>query len=373
MKDLRIYIHVPFCKQRCAYCDFVTYDDKSYLTDSYFKAAGRELDLYAPVIDKSKVTSVFFGGGTPSLPDASYISGLLQRTNASEDAEISIEVNPGTVDRSKLKDYKDAGINRLSFGVQSFDDEMLMIMGRIHDRQTAIDNISEAIDLGFSNISIDLIFGYPRQTYESFVKSINTALELGVRHLSCYSLKVSESTPLHRMIKNKLLPEPDDALDREMYKGALKILSENGFKHYEISNFAMPGYECRHNIGYWKLDEYIGIGVGAHSYYDKRRFSNTEVPGDYIRSINLYNIPEVFSEEIDQEESMKEFVILGLRMTQGIAARDFQDRYGVDILNVFREQIHECIEENLLHYSGTHYMLTEKGLDFVNQVFSKFI
>lgn len=373
MKDLRIYIHVPFCKQRCSYCDFVTYDDKAYLIDSYFKAAGRELDMYAPVIDHANIKSVFFGGGTPSFPEASYITELLSKCNPAPDAEISIEVNPGTVNREKLKAYFDAGINRISFGVQSFDNNELMIMGRIHDRITAIKNIKEAFDVGFTNISLDLIFGYPKQTPESFKKSLETALELGVNHLSCYSLKISEETPLHGMIKNKLLPEPEDTIDREMYKGALKILSEAGFRHYEISNFAKPGYECNHNAGYWKLDEYLGIGVGAHSYFESRRFSNTEIPGDYIRNLDQFKIPEASSEYIDESESMKEFVILGLRMVDGVNINDFRYRYNKDIFSKFKNEIKESIEEGLLQISDSNILLTRIGLDFANQVFRKFI
>lgn len=373
MKDMRIYIHVPFCKQRCAYCDFVTYDDKYYLVDSYFKAAGRELDMYSPQITKCKVNSIFFGGGTPSYPDAQYITGLLEKCNPAPGAEISIEANPGTVDSDKLKAYFEAGINRISFGVQSFDNDVLMIMGRIHNRSTAIRNIREAFDTGFSNVSLDLIFGYPRQTLESFKRSLDTALELGIKHLSCYSLKISEKTPLNDMIKNKLLPEPDDATDREMYKAALKVLKGAGFMHYEISNFALPGFESSHNTGYWKLDEYIGIGIGAHSYFNGRRFSNTEIPGDYIRSLDQYHIPEVSAEIIDEKESMKEFVILGLRLISGINTNEFRERYNKDLLVVFRTEIEECVSSDLLMTSGTNIKLTKKGLDFANQVFRKFI
>ncbi len=373
MKDLRLYIHIPFCKQRCAYCDFVTYDDKSYLIDSYFKAAGRELDIYAPTIDNSNIKSVFFGGGTPSLPEASHIGDILRKCNPAPGAEISIEINPGTVNREKLQSYYDFGINRISFGVQSFDNDVLMIMGRIHDKATAIKNIKEAYDVGFSNVSLDLIFGYPMQTTETFERSLNMALELGIKHLSCYSLKVSENTPLHSMIKSKLLPEPDDATDREMYKGALKILREAGFRHYEISNFAKPGYESQHNIGYWKLDEYLGIGVGAHSYYEGKRFSNTEIPGDYIRLLDQYHIPEFNSDIIDEQESMKEFVILGLRMIDGINTNDFKTRFSKDLFSVFRQEISECTEAGLLKTAGQVVQLTTKGLDFANQVFRKFI
>lgn len=373
MKDIRIYIHVPFCKQRCAYCDFVTYDDKSYLIDSYFKAAETELALYAPTINHSNVKSVFFGGGTPSYPDAIYIKKILKKCNPVSGAEISIEVNPGTVDREKLKKYLDAGINRISFGVQSFNNDVLMVMGRIHDKSLAIRNIKEAFDVGFKNVSIDLIFGYPLQTVESFQDSLNTAIKLGIKHISCYSLKVSEGTPLKEMITNQLLPEPDDETDREMYKGALKSLSKAGFYQYEISNFALPGYECNHNIGYWKLDEYIGIGAGAHSYYKNIRFSNTTILGDYIRKLNQYEIPTVESETIDENESMKEFVILGLRITKGINVNQFKEKYNKNLLDVFRNEIDECVKSELLSSTGSYFHLTSKGMDFANQVFRKFI
>jgi len=373
MDNLRIYVHVPFCSQRCAYCDFVTYDDKSYLIDSYFKAAEREVALYLPDLKKGALKSIFFGGGTPTFPDASYLAGLVRKFNPKAGAEISLEANPGTVNREKLQLYREAGFNRISFGVQSFDNDVLTVMGRIHDKTTAIRNIREAFAAGFQNVSIDLIFGYPLQTKEKFRNSIQTAIELGVKHLSCYSLKVSEGTPLEDMIRNRLLPEPDDELDREMYWMAVEVLKKAGFDHYEISNFAYPGYECNHNIGYWKLDDYIGIGAGAHSYFKNERYSNTENIAEYIKRLGQYEFPVAESTVIDEKESMKEFVILGLRMIEGVSLVDFRERYGVELKVVFGNQILSSISDGLLSNNGKYIKLSPKGLDFANQVMRKFM
>jgi oxygen-independent coproporphyrinogen-3 oxidase len=373
MKELRIYIHIPFCRQRCAYCDFVTYDDKSYLIDSYFKALETEIALYAPQINNSKITSIFFGGGTPSYPEAKYIKGALNKFKFTGETEISIEANPGTVDYDKLAEFREAGINRISFGVQSFDNDMLLIMGRIHDRALAIRNIKDALKAGFDNISIDLMHGYPLQSEEGFRDSLKTAVDLGISHISCYSLKVGEGTPLQGMLDKGLLPEPDDKSDRNMYRAALGYLSAQGFKHYEISNFAKPGKECKHNIGYWVLDEYLGIGAGAHSYYKDRRFSNTGDLGKYIRNLNEYKIPEEYSEAIDEIESAREFMILGLRMIDGISTEDFLDKYNKDIFSVFGNEINECIDAGLLAAEGKMLKLTSRGLNFANKVFRKFI
>ena len=373
MKDLRIYLHIPFCRQRCAYCDFITYDDKSYLIDSYFKSLNKEIALYSPKLDKSNITSIFLGGGTPSYPDTKYINAALSTFNINKDTEITIEANPGTVDYDKLVEFREAGINRISFGVQSFENDMLIIMGRIHDRALAIRNIKEAVKAGFTNISIDLMHGYPLQTEEGFRNSMKTAVELGISHISCYSLKVGEDTPLQNMLDKGLLPEIDDEKDRSMYKAALNYLPSKGFRHYEISNFALPGYECKHNIGYWVLDEYLGVGAGAHSFIDGRRFSNTGDLGTYIRSLNEFKIPEVYSESIEKSESISEFMILGLRLINGINTEDFNKKYNQDIFSVFENEINECVEAGLLISTSKTIRLSTKGLDFANKVFRKFI
>lgn len=373
MKDLRIYIHIPFCKQRCVYCDFVTYDDKSYLIDSYFKSLDTEIALYSPELDKANITSVFFGGGTPSYPEAKYIKAALKRFKISEDTEITIEANPGTVDYEKLCEYREAGVNRISFGVQSFENDTLIMMGRIHDRSMAVRNIKDAFRAAFKNINIDLIHGYPLQSMEGFLNSLKSAVELGVTHMSCYSLKVEEGTPLQSMIEKGLLPEPDDELDRNMYKAALEYLPKNGLRHYEISNFALPGFECKHNIGYWTLDEYLGLGVAAHSYIDNRRFANTDDIGFYIRSLKEFKIPETYSELIDSKESKSEFMILGLRLIGGLDIEEFQKKYNENIFTVYGNEINECIEAGLLTFSGKKLKLTTKGLNFANKVFRKFI
>lgn len=359
--------------QRCAYCDFVTYDDKSYLIDGYFKALQTEIAINLSKFSNRKIKSIFFGGGTPSYPDPSYIKGALNEFSFDKDTEITIEANPGTVDRERLVEYREAGINRISFGVQSFDNDMLIIMGRIHDRAVAIRNIMDAKKAAFENISIDLMLGYPMQTEKMFRNSLETTVELGIKHVSCYSLKIEEGTPLDGMIDKGLLSEPDDEEDRRMYKAALGYLQSNGFRQYEISNFAIPGYECEHNIGYWVLDEYIGFGAGAHSYLDGLRYSNETNLGEYIRALKDLRQPLDYTEKITIDESMKEFMILGLRMTKGISIVNFKTKYGIDIYSVYGNKINECIDAGLLIFNDNRLKLTAKGKDFANQVFRKFI
>lgn len=373
MKDLRLYIHVPFCQNRCVYCDFVTFADKSYLIDSYFESINTEIALHGDKISKANIKSVFLGGGTPSYPPADFIKGTLEKLNINEDTEISIEANPGTICLEKLQKYREMGINRISLGVQSFDNDILTVMGRIHDRTTAIKNIEETFRAGFTNVSIDLMFGYPMQTEKIFNESLKIAVELGVDHISCYSLIVEDSTLLYNMIKNGVLKEIDEQTDRNMYEMAKQMLGTNGYNQYEISNFAKPSFECKHNIGYWKLDEYIGIGLAAHSYYAGCRYSNTENISEYIRSIKKYKIPEIYSENIDKKESIKEYIILGLRLTDGINTKDFKEKYGKDVFHYYGNEIMECIKKNLLEYKNEKIRLTKSGMNLANQVFINFI
>ncbi|NLV35773.1 MAG: radical SAM family heme chaperone HemW, partial [Clostridiaceae bacterium] len=284
-KSIGLYFHVPFCKSKCYYCDFNSYSGMDYLAGSYFDALYSELDRRLDTIEDRPVRSIFIGGGTPSLVEPKYITRLLElcskHLQLDGEAEISMESNPGTLNFENLKAYKQAGVNRLSIGLQAWQDRLLKELGRIHDRDQFVKNIEAACKAGFSNINADLIFGLPGQSFEDWKETLEavTSLKHGdgspvLKHLSCYDLKIEEGTVLGDRLKAGTLTAAEDELDRRMYQYTIEMLSDKGFHQYEISNFARPGYECRHNLVYWKAQEYAGFGAGSHSYLDGYRFSN---------------------------------------------------------------------------------------------------
>jgi len=373
MKNLRVYIHIPFCKSKCQYCDFNSYANKNYLIDSYINALCHEIDLSNNKIKNKNITSIFIGGGTPSFIDSNYIKSILEKFEIGNDTEVTIEINPGTVDKNKLIEYKNMGINRVSFGVQSLNNNLLKLMGRVHDKKTAIENIKLAYEVGFKNISVDLMFGYPTQTLEVYKDTLNEILTLSIQHISCYSLKIEENTMLDKMINRKILQLPLEKTDRDMYHLTEKILNENSIFQYEISNYAKIGYECKHNIGYWELDEYIGFGISAHSYFENKRFSNIDSIGEYIREIGQNRLCITNIEEIDLNESKKEYIILGLRLNKGINIKKYYELFKVQFELEYKTEIRYCMDLKLLNYKNNVYSLTDKGKDLSNSVFVKFI
>jgi len=373
MNELRVYIHIPFCKSKCQYCDFNSYDSKDYLMDSYVEALCKEIDLYYYKIKNKKITSIYIGGGTPSYLKASLIKKILSKFDFDNKCEVSIEINPETVSDIKLKAYKDMGINRLSFGVQSLNDKLLRLMGRIHNKDTAINTIKLAKDIGFKNISVDLMFGYPLQPFEMYKQTLEGIVKLNIQHISCYSLKIEKDTPLYTMMHKNMLPEVDEELDRKMYHFTNSFLRKNDIFQYEISNYAKMGYKCKHNIGYWKLDDYIGFGISAHSYFENKRFNNSEDIVEYIRGIKNNKLQIIFEENIDKEESKKEYIILGLRLNSGINISDYNKKYNTDFISEHGETLETCIENKLIEIKGDIVKLTKKGKDLSNTVFVKFI
>ena len=307
--SIGIYIHIPFCKSKCYYCDFNSYAGRENLAGSYFDALYKEIMLRSRRLGGRQVCSVFIGGGTPSLVDPGYITKLIdvcrEHFHVVDDAEISMESNPGTLTYDRLRAYRDAGVNRLSIGLQAWQDRILKSIGRIHNRQQFVDNLKAAEECGFDNINVDLIFGLPGQTLGDWMETLEAVTGFGpakhvsgqsehrpgpVKHISCYSLAIEEGTVFGDRLDARLLEPADDGLDREMYHRAVDMLAEKGFRWYEISNFAVPGYECRHNLLYWKTREYAGFGAGAHSYLDAVRFNNVYGIEEYIRAVdNAYN------------------------------------------------------------------------------------
>ncbi|MCR4435429.1 MAG: radical SAM family heme chaperone HemW [Clostridiales bacterium] len=376
-KSVGLYIHIPFCKSKCYYCDFNSYAGMESYASDYFKALKNEIFIYSDKLKGDTVKSIFIGGGTPSLVDGRYIYEIInhcrQNLDIDRHAEISIETNPGTLSLEKLTTYAAAGINRLSMGLQAWQDSLLKTLGRIHRREEFVENFNIARRVGFKNINIDVIFGIPGQRLEEWDETITQIVRLDPEHVSCYSLKIEEDTVFGEKLASGSLVPVDDELDREMYYLAKDCLSRNKFNHYEISNFAKPGFECRHNLIYWKDESYIGVGAGAHSFFEGKRYNNTCGVESYIRQISRGNMPVENVHRIERNEEMSEFVILGLRLIGGIAANEFKLRFGTDIFSLYGKQLHQLSGRGLIQWDGERIRLTNLGLDVANQVFVEFI
>ena len=376
-KHIGLYIHIPFCKSKCNYCDFNSYPQKEALFAPYFDALKKEILIRSENMADFEIRTIFIGGGTPSVVDTEYIYGLLnicrQNFNIARNAEISIESNPGTLSYEKLVSYKICGVNRLSIGLQAWQDKLLMEMGRIHNHSDFLENLKLAVKAGFENINVDLIFGLPGQTLEDWTETIINVMNLGITHVSCYSLKIEDDTVFGERLREGLLQEADDELDREMYRFAVDKLLEYGFMHYEISNFAKKSFECKHNLVYWNVEEYLGIGAGAHSYLENKRSNNKYGVEEYLNAVsNLHDFQQNV-QIIGKAESMSEYLILGLRLIDGVSAGEFRSRYGEELFDIFGKQIAKHIKKQLLEQENDRIRLTRFGLDIANEVFSDFI
>jgi len=376
-KTLGLYIHIPFCKSKCLYCDFNSFAGIETLIEPYFNALKKEIEIYAGRLEDCLIRTIFIGGGTPSFVDASFISDLLGACRCNftikKDAEISMEANPGTLSREKLEIYMKAGINRLSMGLQAWQNRILKSVGRIHTVEEFLTNFRQARDEGFKNINIDLIFGLPGQTMPDWKETVDNVAGLNPEHVSCYSLKIEKDTPFGEMLETGKISQTEDELDREMYYYAKEKLTGNGMKHYEISNFAYPGFECAHNLIYWKAEEYIGIGAGSHSYFNGERYNNVYDIYSYIEEVAKEIIPQENIERIDFQDRLSEFIILGLRLVEGISTVEFREKFGCDIFDVYGRQLKKLTERGLIKHTGNNIMLTGKGLDLANQVFIEFV
>lgn len=377
VKKLGLYIHIPFCRAKCNYCDFNSYPGKEDLMESYFHALEAEIGLCAPEAGDSEFGTVFIGGGTPTLAGPALIYRLMNacrsRLNISGDAEISMEANPGTLTFEKLAGYRACGANRLSVGLQAWQDGLLKELGRIHTSGEFEENFRLARKAGFRNINVDLIFGIPGQKINEWSETVSKVVGLGPEHISCYSLKIEEGTVFGDRLESGLMEEPDDELDRKMYWYAVNRLEKSGYRHYEISNFAKPGMECRHNLVYWTTGEYLGIGAGAHSFMNGVRFNNVYGVEEYIDSIGKGKKPRENEQPIGRTESMSEYMILGLRLVDGIRAGDFKARFGEDPDAVYGEKLAALERKQLLERDGDRIRLTAVGLDFGNTVFMEFL
>ena len=387
-KELELYVHIPFCVRKCAYCDFLSAPADTQERTLYIDALTEEIRARKNDFNAYRVSTIFLGGGTPSIlegDDSARIFRALQENfDISDDAEITMEVNPGTVTEKKAASWRKSGVNRLSIGLQSADDRELKMLGRIHTYREFLDTWKIVREAGFENVNVDLISAIPGQNLRSWSETLRKAADLGPEHISAYSLIVEEGTPFYERYGdgsgededkgNHLPPLPDEDTEREIYKATEKILAEYGYHRYEISNYSKTGYECRHNLGYWERKEYLGLGLGASSLISECRFHNTADMGKYLR---LYeNAGTDICEDIEHlsvEDQMEEFMFLGLRKTVGISVDDFRKAFGKEIREVYGEQMRKLEEQRLIEYSGNRVRLTERGTDISNYVFSEFM
>ncbi len=374
-KEIGVYVHIPFCKQKCYYCDFISYCNKDNLIDDYVKAVRKEIRMQNI---QSQITTVYIGGGTPSYIDSKYIVEIIEeikKKNISKRPEITIEVNPGTVTKEKLKNYKKCGINRLSIGLQSAQDEILKEIGRIHNFEQFLETYQMARKVGFKNINVDLILGIPNQRIKDLKNSLEKIIELQPEHISVYSLIVEDGTPIANKIEKGELELPDEDTERNMYWYVKNTLELNGYIHYEISNFAKKGRESKHNKNCWNQNQYFGFGVAAHSYRDITRYSNTEKIEEYIKNVMTERLDRnrIIHEIQKEYDAEKEYMLLGLRKIEGINISEFKLKFGDNPIYLFRNELKKLTDEGLIIVDEDYIRLTNKGIDLANLVWEEFV
>lgn len=369
---LELYIHIPFCVQKCQYCDFLSGPSDQETRDRYIKALRAEIQAVQGV-EAYEIVSVFIGGGTPSVLKAEAIASIMRTLQEKfffcEDAEVTIEANPGTVDLEKLTIYRNVGINRLSLGLQSTDAEELKLLGRIHSYEEFLKSYEWAREAGFSNINIDLMFAIPGQTGEAWRQHLYQVAELNPEHISAYSLIIEEGTPF----AEQNLDLPDEDTEYQMYEDTAEILERYGYRQYEISNYAKQGYMCRHNAGYWQRLEYLGFGLGASSLYGGMRFSNTHQMQEYLTDSRK---PEQIRKDVtvlSRNEQIEEFMFLGLRMTEGISEKKFEENFNVRLMDIYGDILQKYEETGFMEHIETKWRLTRKGIHVSNHILADFL
>ena len=381
MKEIGIYIHIPFCKRKCEYCDFISYSQKENFVEKYVDSLIKSIEHTKQNMNMKyyKVNTIYIGGGTPSFINSKYIVKILEKVrevfNVSDNAEITIELNPGTVNEEKIIDYKNAGINRVSIGLQAIQDDLLKMLGRIHTYSEFENTYNLIQKNGFKNINVDLMLGLPKQTIDDIEESVQKIISLNPNHISVYSLIVEEGTPIEKKITSGILNLPEEDLERKMYYKVKELLEEIGYNHYEISNFAKKGFESKHNMNCWNQEEYLGFGLASHSYFENKRFSNIENLDEYIKNIEENNFDKnIIVHEIQSEEAKKkEYMLLGLRKIEGVSISKFEQKFRIHPLFYFRFEISKLEEEGLIEVDLDNIKLTQKGLDFANLVWEEFV
>ena len=393
-REMGLYIHIPFCHTKCPYCDFNTYAGIEALMPGYVTALATEIRRWGALLGSPRVNTIFFGGGTPSYVPRQAIADILdavrQAFPVSEDAEVTIEANPGDLLNNDLGFILDAGVNRLSMGVQSLDDSLLELLGRRHTSDEALAAYEEVRRTGFDNVSIDLMYGLPYQSLEQWKDTLEQALELSPEHISMYCLTLEGGTPMERQVAQGELPEPDPDLAADMYTLAEDMFADARYRHYEISNWARPGMESRHNLTYWLNRPYLGVGPGAHSYLGACRFNNLNSPREYIGRLReaetraspaealspevIRRIPTVASVEvIDRTLEMAETMMMGMRLDDGVRLQDFHDRFGESVASVYGKQVDELTKVGLIELRDGALCLTRQGRLLGNEVFLRFV
>ncbi len=380
-QELGIYIHIPFCAKKCYYCDFVSYPNMKEKQKEYVEALKNEIKSYD--LQNYNVTTIYIGGGTPSYIESKYIVEILENLKSKlkatkfENMEITIEVNPGTVTKEKLLDYKKAGINRLSIGLQSANDRLLEQIGRIHKYQDFLQTYNLARNVGFENINVDLMLGLLNQSIEDLKESIENVIDLQPEHISIYSLIVEEGTKLYKQIETGELQLSEEELEREMYWYTKSKLELAGYKHYEISNYAKPKRESKHNSNCWEQKQYIGIGAAAHSYLNNVRYCNVSNLEEYISNMAKseadFEDKYIVNERQNLEDRKNEFMLLGLRKIDGVSISKFKEKYVENPIFKYRDSLEKLVNDGLVQIDGDVIRLTNKGLDLANIVWEEFI
>jgi len=386
MDVVRVYVHIPFCRSKCAYCDFNSYAGLEHLFGQYVQALAREIGLVSEGLSWQAKT-IYLGGGTPTVLPLSLLEEVLsasrQTFRVANDVEITVEANPGTVDSNNLAGLLNLGVNRLSLAVQSFDDRLLRLLGRIHTAAEAVESYNLARQAGFANINLDLIYGVPCQTLDQWQSTLRETLNLQPDHLSLYALTLEEHTPVAQQVACGEIPCPDDDLAADMYVSAEEMLAEAGYVHYEISNWAkripmtndqIPKTACQHNLACWRNQPYLGFGAGAHSYFGGRRWHNVLSPVEYVARLNVGLEPRAHLEDIDRASEMAETMILGLRLVEeGVGFEGFGRRFGKRLESLYEKELRELRELGLVEVTAERVRLTPRGRLLGNEVFERFL
>ena len=378
--DMGLYVHIPFCKQKCMYCDFPAYQNLQDYYETYVYALVQEIDLWVSEHPESKersIDTIYFGGGTPTELSIQQLQMIVDKIKSTftitDDCHMTIESNPGEVDLQYLTKLVKLGFNRISFGVQTFDDKALTMLHRSHDGEKAIQAVYDAKEAGFTDINIDLIYGLPRQTLEDIQHNLNIVKDLPINHISTYGLQVEVGTYLYHLVQKNLISIPSESIDESMYDTMMAGLKELGFERYEISNFAKGNSYSRHNLKYWHYIDYLGFGAGAHSFYDGVRRSNNRNVMPYIQSVDRYIMPTIDTETITVERAQEDFCFLALRTKWGLDEQKFEDRFSVSVHNLFGNILEDLVTKGLLEYQNGSYHLSSEGAKHGNYVFSQFI
>lgn len=378
--DMGLYVHIPFCKQKCMYCDFPAYQNLQDYYETYVYALVQEIDLWVTEHPESKsrpIDTIYFGGGTPTELSIQQLKMILNKIKSTftitDDCHMTIESNPGEVDLHYLTKLVKLGFNRISFGVQTFDDKALTMLHRSHNGEKAKQAVYDAKEAGFTDINIDLIYGLPRQTLEDIQHNLNIVKDLSINHISTYGLQVEVGTYLYHLVEKNLISIPSETIDESMYDMIMDGLKDLGFERYEISNFSKDNSYSRHNLKYWHYVDYLGFGAGAHSFYDGVRRSNNRNVMPYIQAVDRYTMPTIDTETITVERAQEDFCFLALRTKWGLNEHTFKKRFGISVVNLFGTTLNDLIIKGLLEYENDSYHLTSEGAKHGNYVFSQFI